>query len=70
MKTRLTVFVLFVLSLSGCASTCDFEQTLVFMQKNKFEEICMIMHEPAELAGQEFCFRKSTRNLAGQHLKN
>jgi hypothetical protein len=52
-----SIFVL-VLSLSGCASTCEFENTLVFMEKNAFEEVCMVMNEPPELAGHEYCLRK------------
>jgi len=43
---------------TGCASTCEFENTLLFMERQKFDEICMVMNEPAELAGQEYCLRK------------
>jgi hypothetical protein len=52
-----SIFVL-ALGLSGCASTCEFENTLVFMEKNDFAEVCMVMNEPAELAGHEYCLRK------------
>lgn len=59
MKSAAMVLISFLtLFLTGCASTCDFEDTLVFMNKNDFQEICMIMNDPPELAGQEYCVRK------------
>lgn len=46
------------LLISGCASTCEFENTLMFMSKHDFKEVCIVMNEPAELAGKEFCMRE------------
>lgn len=66
-RSRPLLILLAVLGLSGCASTCEFENTLLFMKRNEFQEICMVMNEPAELAGQEYCMRK--REPVGTDLR-
>lgn len=62
----LGLLILFSLFASGCASTCEFENTLTFMNKTGVDEVCIVMNEPADMAGQEFCVRKKPAAVAAR----